>query len=48
MPGQEANDNNVEIFFDLLDNSGMPSVIIRMSTHNKQFNFIPKTKRKFP
>ena len=29
--GQEANDDNKGFFFDLLDNNGMLSVLIRIS-----------------
>ena len=41
-PSQEANDDNLGNFFDLLDNNGMLSTLIRMalmSTHNIQFHY---------
>ena len=31
-PGQEANDDNLGIFFDLLDNNGMLRVLIRIAS----------------
>ena len=31
-PGQEANDGNLGIFFDLLDDNGMLSVLIRITS----------------
>ena len=31
-PGHEANDNNLGIFFSLLDNYGMLSVLIRIAS----------------
>ena len=31
MPGQEANGNNVGIFFDLLDKNGMLSALISIN-----------------
>ena len=32
MPGQEANDNNLGNFFDLLDNNGILSDSIRIAS----------------
>ena len=36
--GQEANGDNLWIYFDLLDNNGMLNEAILMSTHNIQFH----------
>ena len=32
MPGQEANGNNLRIFFDRLDSNGMLSILIRIAS----------------
>ena len=42
-PGQEANGDNQEILFDLLDNNGMLSVCIRIpSMRHTTYNYMIK------